>query len=163
MPVYLDLAAEVGADLRGGEVLGGGGVGAFWGAEAGTPAGACRGSNSRRGMHGITKLKEMKTNSPTSRHPPLPTPHRRAGLRPPMQRHPHRHAHGFSIESPRTCHHAGWLNMACPSGDSFTLKHLPTCRHPPTPPALLARTLRARFRVWTGPSVSAALLPLGVF
>ena len=39
------------------------------------------------------------------------------------------------------------------------------CPHaaPPTPPALLACTLHARFRVWTGPSVSAALLPLGVF
>ena len=33
----------------------------------------------------------------------------------------------------------------------------------PTPSAPRALPLHARFRVWTGPFVSATLLPLGVF
>jgi hypothetical protein len=52
---------------------------------------------------------------------------------------------------------------SCPCRINTKSKHhIATIVRPTTPPALLARTLHARFRVWTGPSVSAILLPLEV-
>jgi len=75
----------------------------------------------------------------TKPHPlpvtPPPTPHRRAGLRRPLRQHPDRHACGFSIASPRACHRAARLNMARPSGASFSPNNAPTSRYrpPPTP------------------------------
>ena len=52
--------------------------------------------------------------------------HRVTTLRRPLRRDPDRHAYGFRIASPRACHHAARLNMARPSGASFSPKSAPT-------------------------------------
>ena len=72
----------------------------------------------------------------------------------------------FSIASPRACHHAVRLNIACPSGISFSPKPAPTSRHTPdrrarsTPTAAAtSRQTHMRFqhRIASGmPSCSAA-------
>ena len=52
---------------------------------------------------------------------------------------------------------------SCPCRINTKSKHhIATIVRPPTPPALLARTLHAHFCVWTRPSASASLLPLEV-